>query len=321
MPPERLYEPALAFTLEHPWAITKDMGRIIANLLARRLAGDYASDAEIGAAVAQRRPQVEGRPQGGVGVIPVYGVIVPRANLMSDMSGGTSFDRLQDQLSEMLHDDAVGTIVLDIDSPGGSVAGASEFARAVLKARTKKPVIAQAQYCMASAAYWFGACATEIVAAPSAAVGSIGVYTMHEDLTAALAEKGIKRTYISAGKYKVDGNETEPLTEDVRAVMHERVLSHYTRFVTDVAAGRGLAVDVVQAGFGEGRTVSAEEGVRLGMVDRIGTLDDTIARALQSAPMTALPARALDTAQEPARATAQDRVLSDFHTRLALLSL
>lgn len=276
------YEHVLSFALEHPWAITKNMRVLIASILAGRIAGKQTDPAAIAAALVNRKnlPQPAG---GGVAIIPIYGVIAPRANMLTDISGGTTFEGLTTQLHEALANKAVKTIVFDVDSPGGNVAGATEFAREVMKARTKKPVIAQAQYLMASAAYWAMACATEIVAAPSAKVGSVGVYSIHEDLSKALEMEGIKITYISAGKYKVDGNETEPLSKEALARIQAKVDDPYARFKSDVSKGRGVPLADVDAGYGEGDTVGADEALRLGMIDRIGTLADTIARVMAPA--------------------------------------
>src|SRR5688572_24294991 len=179
------YEHVLSFVLEHPWAITKPMLTVIAGILARRVAGQDVDRTEIEAALVNRKnlPQPMA---GSIAILPVYGVLAPRMNLFSEMSGGTTFEKLTGRVREAMGTKAVKTLVLDIDSPGGSVAGATEFARELLKARAKKPIIAQIQYTGASAAYWLASCCTEIVAAPSARVGSIGVYTSHDDISAAL---------------------------------------------------------------------------------------------------------------------------------------
>jgi signal peptide peptidase SppA len=312
------YEHLLSFALEHPWAVTPSMRGIIAGILARRIAGQETDPAAIAAALVNRKnlPQPEG---GAVAIIPIYGVIAPRVNMLSDFSGGTTFEALEHQLDEAIANKAVKTIVFDVDSPGGNVAGASEFARAVLKARTKKPIIAQAQHLMASAAYWAMACATEIVASPSSMVGSIGVYTIHEDLSQLLEMEGIKITYISAGKYKVDGNETQPLSKEVLARIQAKVDEPYARFKADVSKGRGVPLEAISAGYGEGDVVSAVAALSLGMIDRIGTLAETLARVMAPAnPASAAAQRTaqLDTAkatlQEPERATSQEPT-SDTH--------
>jgi signal peptide peptidase SppA len=322
MQPDRIYEPALSFALDHPWAITPDMLHFLAGFFGRRLAGLRASDEEISAALVKRKnlPQPTG---GAVGVLPVYGVIAPRANLLSEMSGGTSFEALTSQLREMVANKSISTIVLDVDSPGGSVAGATEFAREVMKARTKKPVIAQAQYTMASAAYWISAAATEIIASPSALVGSVGVYTMHNDLSAALEQLGIKRKYIYAGKHKVDGMDNAPLSAETEARIQAKVDAAYANFIGDISKGRGTPLADVRSGYGEGDVVTADDALRLGMIDGIATLEETIARAVQASPASAQQA-ALDTAQEPIAATAQDRAARHDDAQriaLALLSL
>jgi ClpP class serine protease len=147
-------------------------------------------------------------------------------------------------------------------------------------------------------------------------VGSVGVYTIHEDLSKALDQLGVKLTYISAGKFKVDGNDAEPLSDTARAHMQGIVDAMYSRFVGDVALGRGVTPTAVANGYGQGEAVTADEALSLHMVDRIATLDDTVNRALTTPPSLTAAARAraltpapavLDTPQEPARATGQDR--------------
>ena len=154
-------------------------------------------------------------------VIPVSGIVAPRMNMFSDISGGTTFEGLTTDLQDAVADPQIGTIVLDVDSPGGNVAGATEFHKAMLAARTKKPIIGQVQYLGASVAYWILSACTEIVAAPSAMVGAIGVYTMYDDLSKALSNRGIKREVIAAGKFKDEGVDSGPLSPEARA--HLRV--------------------------------------------------------------------------------------------------
>jgi len=306
------YDHVLSFALEHPWGLTRPMLKVVAGILARRIAGEEVDRAEIEAALVNRKnlPQPAG---GGVAIIPVYGVIAPRMNLLSEMSGGTTFEQLTAQLREAMGNKTVKTIVFDVDSPGGNVAGATEFAREVLRARTKKPIIAVAQYTMASCAYWLSAVATEVVAAPSAKVGSIGVYTSHDDLSAALEQIGIKRTYVSAGKGKIDGNEAEPLSADAEARMQTLVDAAYGLMVNDIVKGRGqgMSTDRVRAEW-QATLYTADEALSLGMIDSIATLDETLSRVMAAAPDDARAAQQMspptgDTSQEPLAATDQDR--------------
>jgi signal peptide peptidase SppA len=304
-----------------PWAVTRDMLPIVARVLSRRLAG-LALDDDF-----ERRPPAAPSTSGSVAVIPIHGCIAPRMNLVSDVSGGATFEQAAGALRDALAAD-VKTIILDIDSPGGSVLGASEFARRVLAARTVVPVIAVANFECCSAAYWFASCATEVIAAPSACIGSIGVYAIHEDLSAALDDAGVKLTYISAGKYKIDGIQGEPLTDTARARLENAVNAHYGRFVGDVAKGRGVTDDAVRSGFGEGAVLTADDALAAGMIDRIATFDDVLARYVTAGRSSVLPVAnapsrpaATDPSNAPAIATGHDRIRQRRDLERALRAL
>lgn len=271
------FEHLVGYAVTSPWALMPEMLSVVASILSRRIVGEDTSP-ELGAlAMPRRTDAISGS---GVAVLPLHGVIAPRMNQFSDVSGGTTFEGATAELRRAVAAKEVGTIVLDWDSPGGNVQGASDFAAEIRKAKAVKPVISQVHYSMCSAAYWAGANASEIVAAPLSNVGGIGIYTLHNDLSAALAQLGIKRTYIAAGKFKVAGNETEPLSDETRARWQAEIDKAYDVFVRDVAAGRGVSPATVRTGFGEGAAVKAEEAITLGMIDRIGTLNDTITRAM-----------------------------------------
>jgi signal peptide peptidase SppA len=286
MRPMRNYDHLLAFVLEHPWAITRPALQTIASVLSRRIAGHEASAEDLQAAAASRKnlPQPT---NGAVAVIPVYGMLVPRASMFSDISGATSYEALTQQLREALANESITNIVLDVDSPGGNAAGATEFAQELMKARKKKPITAVANFTMCSAAYWLGACATEVVASPSARVGSVGVFTIHDDLSKALEIEGIKRTYISAGEFKTEGNPTEPLSPDALAQFKKMVDDVEATFHADLAKGRSVPIDTVRSKFGKGRTMNAEDAVAAGMVDRIATMDETLRRLTSGDKSTA----------------------------------
>jgi signal peptide peptidase SppA len=301
----RSYEHVLGFALSHPWNIEKSMLPVIAGILARRIAGHDADPAAIQAALVDRKNLPQPRA-GSIAIIPVYGVLAPRMNMMTEMSGGTTYEKLTSQLRGAMADKTIKTIVFDVDSGGGSVAGNAEFAAEVLRARAKKPIIAQAQYLMGSAAYQLSSVATEVVAAPSARVGSIGSYMIHDDLSKALEMEGIKTTYISAGEGKVDGNETEPLSDAARARMEALVNGAYEQFVGNVVKGRGkgMTADKVRNEW-KAYVYSASEALSMGMIDRIATLDETLARILSASPDSE-DQRAAETIFSPIDATDQE---------------
>jgi signal peptide peptidase SppA len=196
----------------------------------------------------------------------------------SSTGGGTNAEQLGSQFQTMVADPSIKAIVLDVDSPGGSVAGTSELSAMIFNARGRKPIVAQVNANAASAAYWIASAADEIVVTPSGQVGSIGVFGMHDDISKALASEGISRSLISAGKFKVEGNPFEPLGEEARAAMQARVDVAYDTFVRDVARNRGVSLTAVRDGFGQGRMVDAAPAVTEGMADKVGTMQETLSR-------------------------------------------
>jgi len=226
-------------------------------------------------------PRVE---RANVAVIPIHGVITKRGGFF-----GTGTDQLQAQLEQARLDERITAVVLDVDSPGGTVNGVPEAAAAIRRTRNEKPVLAIADSYAASAAYWLAAQATELIASDSAEVGSIGVFSAHSDISTLLERIGEKVTLISAGKHKVEGNPFEPLAADAHAEMQRRVNEVHDRFVADVARGRGVDETIVRSMFGEGRMFSPARARARGMVDRQATLEEVIRTAHGAAP--ALPRR------------------------------
>lgn len=320
-----------------PWAITRPMLGIVARVLARRIAGNpFAFDDEDDE--YEVRTPVEPVVADGLAVIPVHGVIAPRMNAFSDISGGATFEGLSRDLDRAMADPKVSAILLDIDSPGGSVIGATECARRIMAARTKKPITAGIHFAGCSAAYWLAACATDVVASPSASTGSVGVLTIHEDLSKYLELAGIKETYIGSTPEKTDGNPSEPLSDTARAELKACVMAHYGRFIGDVAKGRGVTDAQVTDRYGHGAMVLADEALAVGMVDRVAPFEETLARLLPRstapvvdalaravsrlpAPAAVAPAPPADPPQEPAKATGPDRLRAQRDAEAALLAL
>jgi signal peptide peptidase SppA len=218
-------------------------------------------------------------------VLPLYGVVTQRGNMVDDISGpgSTSTQQFTSALRQVLADDTVGQILIDIDSPGGSVYGVAELASEIVKARAQKPVVAVANSLAASAAYWIGCAASEFYVTPGGEVGSIGVWQAHFDYSKALEEEGVKTTLVSAGKFKVEGNPYVPLDPQAQAFMQSRVDDYYKAFIQAVAVGRGVSVDDVRNGMGEGRVLGADAALAQRMVDGIASFDDVLAKMQKSA--------------------------------------
>lgn len=213
-------------------------------------------------------------------MLPLIGTIVQRADMFTDVSGAASVQRFTEKFRAALADPQVGSIVIDVDSPGGQVSGVEELSAEIFNARGQKRIVAVANSLAASAAYWIATAADEVVVTPSGEVGSIGVFAVHEDISGMLEQAGVKVNLVSAGKYKTEANPFEPLGEEARASIQGRVDEYYDQFVSAVARNRGVKRSDVRGGFGEGRVVGAKQAVSLGMADRVATLDETINKLL-----------------------------------------
>lgn len=268
---------------ETPWAILPAKLAEIRRFLFSRISGVEISVAEREALLLKAESQQRYQQQGSVAVIPVFGTISQRLNMLSAYSGGTSTEILGKQIREAVADPNISAIILNVDSPGGTVSGLPELHSLIMEARSAKPIVAVVNAMSASAAYWITSAASEISITPSGEAGSIGVYAMHVDESAALEQEGVKVTFVYAAKYKVEANPYEPLTEEAAAAIQADVDKYYSMFVRDVAKGRGVPVADVKANFGEGRMLLAGDAKAAGLADRIESLDQAVSRLSKAA--------------------------------------
>jgi len=215
---------------------------------------------------------------GVIAVIPIMGMIEQRSSFFGALFGGTSTQRISSMFRASMADPAVKAIVFDVSSGGGSVFGVSELAAEIQAARGSKPIVSVVNSMAASAAYWLAASADEIVSTPSGVTGSVGVYALHQDYSGAEEKAGIKTEIIAAGEHKASAVEGSPLSDEARDSIQAMVNSFYGMFVADVAAGRKVSADVVRSDYGKGLTLTATAAKAAGMVDRVGTMDDTLRR-------------------------------------------
>jgi signal peptide peptidase SppA len=260
--------------LNSPWAIAPEKYAEIRDLYEFHL---HADKSDIAAKIAAAEAQI-GRPMenqyrtlevvDGVGILAINGLLAKRMNLMSAFSGGTSTQLLQRDFSQAMQDPLIHSILLVIDSPGGEVGGTQEFCNQIFEARGKKPIVAVCEGAMTSAAYWIGSSADELyISSGTTQVGSIGVVAAHTDMSKAEANRGVKVTEISAGKYKRLASEHEPLSAEGRAELQNQVDQIYTVFVDDVARNRGVSSEKVLSEMAEGRIFIGQKAVDVGLVD------------------------------------------------------
>ncbi|MCK8787645.1 S49 family peptidase [Roseomonas sp. NAR14] len=276
------HERFLRRLLNRPQMITPAAGAAVLGALlpGSRLDG-YDED---GAPVA-RDPR-EYTQVGDMAIIPVVGELIHRGSWMDAMSGLTSYQALQDQVSTALTDPRVGSLMLDIDSPGGEAAGCLDFAEWLAGQRGAKPIWASVNQLACSAAYAIASAADRILIGQSAYAGSIGVVAYHTDLSRAMEKQGVAITYVYAGAQKIDGNPTEPLPDDVRDKWQAEVDADYSRFCAVVAANRGLSVAAVRGT--EAAVFRGQDAIDAGLADTIATNEEAImALATTTAPVGA----------------------------------
>ncbi|MCP4304728.1 MAG: S49 family peptidase [bacterium] len=271
-----------------PWCIEEEKLHAIVEFMNHAAFDDSAEKFKVEQGPSDNPSAAAMQPQyqrsGAVAILPIYGIIVPRANMMSNFSGGTSIGMLRHDFRAALQDEDIRAILLDFDTPGGSVHQVQEMADEIHAARSVKPIIAQISIQAASAGYWLASAAAEINISPSAEAGSIGALAMHIDKSQANEKIGIRPTYITAGRFKAEGNPNEPLSDAALEHMTQRVEGYYQTFLAAVARGRGTGVETVRAEYGQGRIYGAVQALGAGMVDRISTMDQTLARLRQTLP-------------------------------------
>lgn len=281
--------------LSTPWALMPERLSAFAGIIARWSGGGQASD-EVLAGVAADRQARDARREaaasaggGGIAVIPLYGIVTQRGNSADDISGpgSVSTQKFSGALRQAIADPGIAQILIDIDSPGGSVYGVQELAAEIIAARGSKPIVAIANSLAASAAYWIGCAAAEFYVTPGGEVGSIGVWMAHQDFSKAMDDAGVKTTLISAGKHKVEGNPYEPLPAEARDFMQSRTDDYYAAFTKGVSKGRGVGIDAVRAGMGQGRCLGADAAVAENMVDGIATFDEVVRKMQRAAKSSA----------------------------------
>lgn len=255
-----------------PWAIHPGMFDIFTQVFNNKLLGAVIKP-EI---KIDREIDSEYHVIGRTAIIPMHGVILQKSMGMEGISGIVTTLNLEASLKSVVTDYQIDRIILDIDSPGGTVDGTKEVADLIYKIRQEKEVIAYANGLMASAAYWIGSAADEIIAGETSHVGSIGVYLMHVDQSKYNEELGIKVTYVKAGKYKTAGNPHEPLEGEMKDELQKGVDYIYEIFTRSVALHRGVSHEKVLTDMADGRIFIGEEARKIGLVDEIGNFDDLI---------------------------------------------
>lgn len=220
----------------------------------------------------------------GVAVIPVEGTLVHRGSAPNASSGLTGYNKLSQWFRAAMDDSAVRSIMLDVDSPGGEVAGAFDFADEIFNARGTKPITAIAADLAASAGYLIASAADEVVVTRTGRVGSVGVVTAHANWQKAIDKAGVAITHIYAGDHKIDGNPYGPLPDAVRERIQGEIDRLYGLFVSTVSRNTGLSEEAVRAT--QALTYMGQAAVDIGFASRVSSREATFAALSDTTTMT-----------------------------------
>ncbi len=228
-----------------------------------------------------------------IALIRVDGAIVAGQSGFSPLGGAsTGSDDVVQQIERAIEDDDVKGILLRVNSPGGSAAASQEIYHAVQMAQQHhKLVVVSMADVAASGGYYISAPAQEIWANPATITGSIGVISMHEDISGLFKKLGIKAEVLKAGKFKDMLSPFGPISPDVRALVEKLLRETHDQFIKAVAEGRkdhGLTEAGVRK-LADGRIYSGAQAKQNKLVDELGGMQEALAAAGRLAGITGIP--------------------------------
>jgi protease-4 len=193
------------------------------------------------------------------------------------------------QLKEYEDDNSVKALILRVDSPGGGVAAAQEIYAQLLKFKeSDKFIVVSMGSVAASGGYYVSCAADTIFADPGTLTGSIGVIFSYPILKNLMDKVGVQMEVVKSGKLKDVGNfSREPTPEDIR-MLQSVIDDTYDQFVNVVAEGRNLEVDYVKS-LADGSVFTGRQAQEKGLVDKLGTLEDAVAKAGEMANLGSHP--------------------------------
>jgi protease IV len=207
--------------------------------------------------------------QMGVSVVRMEGTIVS-GNVDDGSSIGSEV--VGKELRNAADDPMIEAIVLRVNSPGGTPAGAEEIIRDLEYAKTKKPVVVSMGDMGTSAAYYVSSHADKIYANPDTFTAAVGVLWEFSDTSGWMKDQGYNVTVVKSGVRKDMGNPSRHLTADEQMYAQQIVNASFDTFITDVTTQRAIARSDIE----DGRVIRGADALKLNIVDQIGNLNDAI---------------------------------------------
>lgn len=230
-----------------PHYVTRQVMDSVKAVLLPRIHGT-ADDSGIMLAVGQNTESntEQVQPAGGIAVIPVHGILVPRRGQITQACTElTSYELIRGQLRAALADQSISEIVLDINSGGGAAVGCKELADFIYQSRETKPITAIVNFSAFSAAYFIAAACSKIVVSQTSGVGSIGVIMEHLDTSKLEEDAGVKFTTFYRGNNKNNGSPHAPLSDEAVNMFNALVDEAYATFTSSVSQYRGLDIQTI----------------------------------------------------------------------------
>jgi protease IV len=193
-----------------------------------------------------------------------------------------------EEIHQYLDDDGVKAIILRVDSPGGGVGPSQEIYREVVKAKRRKKIITSMGAVAASGGYYVACASDLIVANPGTITGSIGVIMEFTNFEELLKKIGVKGMVIKSGEHKDIGTPLREMTPEEKSIMQETLDNVHQQFIQAVAEGRKLDRTKVIP-IADGRIMTGEQAKNLGLVDKMGNLEDAIDEAAKLAGIAGRP--------------------------------
>src|SRR6266545_7500405 len=192
--------------------------------------------------------------------------------------------RVREELEKAEKDDRIRAVIVKINSPGGTITASDILYREIVefKARRKIPVTAVIMDVGASGGYYVALAADSIVVHPTSVTGSLGVVMLTVNAQGLMEKIGVAPLAIKSGSLKDAGSPFRALSTEERAIFQGMIDDMYGRFVKLIAQSRRIPEDRVRA-FADGRIYTAEQAKALGLIDRIGYLDDAVDAAKKAA--------------------------------------
>lgn len=216
-----------------------------------------------------------------VAVVDIKGSLTNRESYWNRFFGAVAYSEIKHAIIQAVESDAQA-LVLDIDSPGGSVNGMSEIGEFI--SNLQIPTFSYSSGSMCSAAYFIGAQSDKVYAGDFSTIGSVGVVAEVYDRTKMLADIGVKFIRFRSGPLKAVGSPNHKLTKEETAYLQAQVDLYGNKFYNIVSAARGMPVSVMETyGITTGKTFIGDEALRVNLIDGIKTFDEVMLEAFSLA--------------------------------------